>query len=100
MLFFLNNFSYSPQFTLLSQSHTLSSSQFFADSSPSTSENSDSVGLVKDGFAVMIAGALRLDWMVAVCADDEERFEEVDTSGAGKGVFEANIAIARNVSYA
>jgi hypothetical protein len=48
----------------------------------------------------MIAGALRLDWMVAVCADDEERFEEAETIGAGKGVFEANIAIARNVSYA
>jgi hypothetical protein len=48
----------------------------------------------------MIAAALRLDWMVAVWADDEERFEEAETSGAGKGVFEANMAIARNVSYA
>jgi hypothetical protein len=38
--------------------------------------------------------------MVAVWADDEERFEEAETSGAGKGVFEANMAIARNVSYA
>ena len=47
----------------------------------------------------MIAGALRLEWMVAGCADDEERFEEVETSGAVKGL-EANIAIARNVSYA
>ncbi|PMD28261.1 hypothetical protein NA56DRAFT_696022 [Hyaloscypha hepaticicola] len=35
--------------------------------------------------------------MVAGCADDEERFEEVETSGAGKGL-EANIAIARNES--
>jgi hypothetical protein len=48
----------------------------------------------------MIAGALRLEWMVVVCADDEERFEEVETSGAGNGVLEANIAIARNVNYA
>ena len=43
----------------------------------------------------MIAGALRLDW-ICVWADEEERFEE-ETSGAGKGVFEANIAIARTV---
>jgi len=48
----------------------------------------------------MIAGALRLDWMVEVWADDEERFEETETSGAGKGVFEASIAIVRNVNYA
>jgi hypothetical protein len=48
----------------------------------------------------MIAGALRLDWSVAVWADDEERFEEAETSGAGKGGLEANIAIARNVNYA
>jgi hypothetical protein len=47
----------------------------------------------------MIAGALRLDWSVAVWADDEERFE-AETSGAGKGGLEANIAIARNVNYA
>ena len=47
----------------------------------------------------MIAGARRLDWIVEVWADEEERFEEVEAS-AGKGVFEANIAIARNVSYA
>ena len=44
----------------------------------------------------MIAGALRLDWL-CVWADEEERFEEEETSGAGKGVFEANIAMARRV---
>jgi hypothetical protein len=48
----------------------------------------------------MIAGALRLDGTVEVWADDVERFEDPETSGAGKGAFEASIAIARNVNYA
>ena len=47
-----------------------------------------------------MAGALRLDWMEELCADEAERVDEEDCSGAGKGVFEANIAIARNVNYA
>lgn len=46
-----------------------------------------------------MAGARRLDWMV-VCADDAERFDELDTMGAGKGDLEANMAIVRNANYA
>jgi hypothetical protein len=45
-----------------------------------------------------MVGRCRLDWIV-VCADDAERFEEFDTMGAGKGDFEANMAIVRNASY-
>jgi hypothetical protein len=36
--------------------------------------------------------------MVEVWTDDEERFEDPETSGAGKGVFETSIAIARFVN--
>jgi hypothetical protein len=47
-----------------------------------------------------MAGALRLDWMEELCADEAESVDEEDCIGAGKGVFEANIAIVRNVNYA
>lgn len=46
-----------------------------------------------------MAGCRRLDCIVAVC-DDEERLEELWAIGAGKGDFEANMAIVRNTSYA
>ena len=82
MLFRLNNFSYSPQLTPLSQSHTRSSSQFFAESGLSASENSDSVGLTNEGLEVIIAGILRFDRAADVWAD-EGRLEEVEESGAG-----------------
>lgn len=45
-----------------------------------------------------MVGRCRFDW-IAVCADDAERFDEFDTMGAGKGDFEANMAIVRNASY-
>lgn len=44
-----------------------------------------------------MAGALRLVWIVG--CEEEERFEGVETSGAGNGVFEANIAISMCISY-
>jgi len=44
-----------------------------------------------------MAGALRLDWMAELCA--EERLE-VESRAAGKGVLEANMAIVKNASYA
>jgi hypothetical protein len=77
---------------LRNQSQTRSSSQFFADSGPSISENSDSVGEANDWLEATIAGALRLDER----ADEEDtaaRLDDVDPRGAGKGVFEANIAM-------
>jgi hypothetical protein len=40
-----------------------------------------------------MAGALRLDGTVEVCAEVDERFEAV-ISGAGYGDLEANIAMA------
>jgi hypothetical protein len=46
-----------------------------------------------------MAGALRLDWMEELCADEAERVDE-DCIGAGKGDFEANIAIVRDINYA
>ena len=46
-----------------------------------------------------MAGALRLDWMEELCADEAERVDE-DCIGAGKGDFEANIAIVRSINYA
>jgi hypothetical protein len=42
-----------------------------------------------------MAGALRLDCIV-VCADAAERFDELWLMGAGKGDFEANIAMVKN----
>ena len=47
-----------------------------------------------------MVGALRLGGMEELCADEVERVDEEDCSGAGKGVFEASIAIMRNVNYA
>ena len=46
-----------------------------------------------------MVGALRLDWMEELCADEAERVDE-DCIGAGKGDFEANIAIVRDINYA
>lgn len=44
-----------------------------------------------------MAGALRLDCMAELCA---EEMLEVESRGAGKGVLEANMAIVRNAIYA
>ena len=99
MLFFRNSFSYCPQLTLLSHSDTRSSSQFFAESGLSISEKSDSVGLAKDVPVAIIAGII-LDGIVAVCADEAERFEVEEASGAEKGVLEDSIAIVSIVTGA
>jgi len=47
-----------------------------------------------------MVGALRLDWMEELCADEAERVDEEDCIVAGKGDFEANIAIVRDINYA
>jgi hypothetical protein len=94
MWFFLNSFSYSPHLTVLRYSQTRSSSQFLGASEPSSSENSEEVGLAKEAVLLFwMAGVLRVE--VVMAGEIVGMIGDVlEPSWAGKAALGASMAIS------